>query len=198
MIMKIDPELLKQLDPRKSYLPKTPLPEGEETGSASRLHGHLPPPSDRTALAMLEPDSKLDSLPTDELREELHRRQRNAGRLQAEREKLIANIAALDAEIERLLGTRASSRVAPPRDPDAPREPARLVTPRPKNSLKLADAIAAAVEPGTVVTPTEVAELVKKDGYITTSKTFAQSVSATLAKHGGFSRVGRGQYKRLT
>ena len=197
MILKVDPELLKQLDPRKSYLPKTPMPEGEETGSASRVNGHPPPRSDGTDVATRDGSSKLDSLSTDELREELRRRQTSVGHLLAKREKLIADIAVLDAEIGRLLGTGASSRVAPPRDPDAPRRPARLVAPRPKNSLKLADAIAAAVKPGAVVRPEEVADLVKKDGYVTTSKTFAQFVAGTLAKHKRFKRVRRGQYERV-
>ena len=69
--------------------------------------------------------------------------------------------------------------------------------PRPKNTVTLSIAIAMAVEPGTVVTPAGVADLVKKNGYITTSETFAQSVAGALSKHTGFTRVGRGKYERV-
>ena len=41
--MQVDPEFLRELDPRKSYLPVTRPPEDEETGGVSRVAHHFLP-----------------------------------------------------------------------------------------------------------------------------------------------------------
>jgi hypothetical protein len=52
-------------------------------------------------------------------------------------------------------------------------------------------------EPRAVVAPVEPAELVRRNGYVSTSKTFVQAVSLALAEHPQFKRVGRGRYEGL-
>jgi hypothetical protein len=212
MIMK--PEFLRELDPRVSYLPSsTPRgPEGEETGAAlSRLSIHPPPHSSRTPFAMLNSNpSNLASLSIEDLRRELERRERSVVQLQAKRERIVQELAAIDAEIAALGGPSGrhpgayggaagagSSGSSGSDDPSRPRSPVRVVTPRPKNTLSLTDALTAAFEPGTIVTPAEAAAIVRKDGYLTNSRTFNQTVTVALSKHPRFKRVGRGQYECL-
>jgi hypothetical protein len=122
--------------------------------------------------------------------------------MKARRERLVQELAALDAEIATLEG--AIGRVVGVSDgpagssAGAERKSARLVGPRPRNSLNLPDAIAAAVEAGQQVSPSEAADLVLKGGYVTTSKSFRQQVAVALGKHPGFKRVERGKYERLS
>jgi hypothetical protein len=131
-----------------------------------------------------------------DLRQELERRERELQGLVAKRGKLSAELAALDEQIRELEGhsepRRGNGR------PAARGGPAKLVLPRPKNSVSLTDAIAMAVEPGVTVTPTEVAKLVLANGYETTAAKFAMVVANALNKHEGFRRIGRGQYERCS
>jgi hypothetical protein len=146
----------------------------------------------------------LSSLSTQQLRQELERRANSLLQMKARRERLVHELAALDAEIATLEGAIGRSIAISGEDIRAgaassgERKSARLIGPRPKNSLNLPDAIAAAVEPGQQVSPIEAADLVLKGGYVTTSKSFRQQVAVALGKHAGFKRVERGKYERLS
>jgi hypothetical protein len=136
----------------------------------------------------------LSKLSSADLRREIERRERELHALIAKRDKLAAELAALDAQIRELEGHSEPSRTRG--RPAARGRHAKLVLPRPKNSISLTDAIAMAVEPGATVTPTEVANLVLANGYQTAAAKFAMGVANALNKNKGFKRVGREQYQR--
>jgi hypothetical protein len=153
----------------------------------------------------------LKSASTAELRRELERRQKAAGRIAARRDQLARKLAQLDAELADLGGSPSARRGRKPgrkpgrrpgRKPG--RKPGRRPgasagsRKRPKNVLTLPDAIAAAMDKGAVISPAEAAGLVKSNGYKTTSKTFNISVSQALTKDKRFKRVGRGQYEKVS
>ena len=131
----------------------------------------------------------LKSLSTQDLQKELARRQKGASKLMARRAKLLKEIEAIDAELEFLGDAGATKgsrgRVGAPRGKRA------------RNKMSLPDAIAAAMEMRAVVSPKEAAELVRANGFKTTSKNFNMMVSNALAKDKRFKRIGRGQYERI-
>jgi hypothetical protein len=117
-------------------------------------------------------------------------------RIRAEMDAIVARLADL-GEVVPARGSAAGSRSV--RGTRASGPPAsRTPGARGRNTQSLAEAIAQAVEARTIVTPAEAADRVRHNGYVTSSKTFNQSVSLTLSKHIGFRRVGRGRYERLT
>jgi hypothetical protein len=61
----------------------------------------------------------------------------------------------------------------------------------------LRQAIGDAVEPRALVTPAELAELLKRNGYVTRAANFGMLVANALAKDGRFRRLGRGSYERI-
>lgn len=129
----------------------------------------------------------LKSLSTAELQRELQRREKNAGKLLARREALVKELEAVEQELSFYEGSndrRSSAGVNPVRR-------------RAKNSMTLPDAICGAMEVRAVVSPKEAAELVRANGFKTTSKNFNMMVSNALAKDERFKRVGRGQYERI-
>ncbi len=178
--MRIAPEVLRDLDPRKSY------DRGAWTGIRDGLgpDGAVGTPRHRIPM-------NLSSLSTKELRLELERRANALVQMKARRDRLSQELAALDTEIAALEGTFGGGGAG------GARKPARLIGPKPRNSLTLPDAVAAAVEAGKVVSPTEVADLVLKGGYLTTAKNFRQAVTIALSRHAGFKRVDRGRYERI-
>jgi hypothetical protein len=198
--MRVDPSVLHRLDPRKSYDrgPWTAAGGGAGITNAATHSLPLEPDSIREPIAVTTSRPDLASLTTEDLQRELLRRRQALGRLQARREKLAAELAALDAEIA-ALGERGNGHVAPPAPivPGGPRKPARMIIPRQKNSVSLAAAMAMAVEPGATVSPTELAGLVKENGYVTTARKFAQVVAQALAKDKHFRRIERGRYERV-
>jgi len=135
----------------------------------------------------------ITNLSTADLRRELDRRERAADKLQAKRDKLAKEIAGIEADLAALGAKtgRRGKRGTPSRGTSAgPRR-------RAKNEMTLPDTIAAAMEVRAVVSPKEAAELVKKNGFKTTSKNFGMMVANALAKDARFKRVGRGQYERV-
>jgi len=138
----------------------------------------------------------LKSLSTSELRRELERREKNASKLQAKRDKLLQELNALDAELASLGGARGRSRGRSSTGRAGPRASATGRR-RARNEMSLPDAIAHAMEVRAVVSPQEAAELVKKNGFKTTSKNFNMMVSNALSKDKRFRRVARGQYERI-
>jgi hypothetical protein len=124
---------------------------------------------------------------TVELQAELKRRERNAKRLVAKRNGLLMQVAEIDAELAAL-------------GKSIPRQLVQGVRPvrhRARNDISLPDAIAAAMEIRARATPKEAAELVRGNGYKTTSKSFNMMVSNAMAKDQRFKRISRGQYERI-
>ncbi|MGQ0551701.1 MAG: hypothetical protein ACT4PU_00605 [Planctomycetota bacterium] len=161
----------------------------------------------------------LRSLSVADLRRELARRERGAAVLSQKRAKLAASLATLDAELSDL-GVTASSAPrrgrpagsknrrgskAPGRKPG--RKPGRATgrkigrpagsVSRGKNKATLADSLAAAIRPGTTVSPSEALQRVKAAGYKTNSSAFRVTVTQTLIKDSRFKRTGQGQYLRV-
>ena len=136
--------------------------------------------------ASLEPaPGDLAHHSTDHLRRELERRDRSTDQLRARREVVASQLAAIEAELELISPAKDAARRGILRG-------ARAV-----NACSLPEALAGAVEPGTVVSPAEAVELVREAGYVSNARTFGQVVAAALARHAGFVRVDRGQYRRL-
>jgi hypothetical protein len=159
----------------------------------------------------------LTQLTTDEILAELDRRDRRARQLVARQEKLQAELQDVDralADIGESLpalaaaATRAQARgqggrgrdVAPGEAPDDAAEearPRRRRGPRARNTVSLGDAIAQAVEVRARITPSEAAELVLSNGYVSTAGNFQMTVANTLAKDERFQRISRGVYERV-
>jgi vacuolar-type H+-ATPase subunit D/Vma8 len=117
----------------------------------------------------------LTGLSVAELQAELSRRQRGASALTRKREKLLAKLAEVEAQIDALGGMLGGGRR------------------RPKNEMNLVDALAKALD-GKTMSVTDVAQAVQRQGYRTTSPSFRTIVNQTLINSGKFKRVGRGQY----
>lgn len=134
----------------------------------------------------------LKGIPTSDLAAELERREKNKDALRKRREKLLQEIAFIDAQLGesspvgngRAPGRRRAANGGGPRK-------------RARNEISLADALAQAMEVRAVVTPAEAAALVMQNGYQTSSKRFNMMVSNTLAKDERFRRVERGRYERI-
>jgi len=122
----------------------------------------------------------LDGLSIVELQRELRKRERISSRkidkLVAKREKLMEQVMALDAEIAKNGGRGRAG-----------------VRRRPRNDKNLADALVDTLK-STVMSVTEVAEAVQRNGYMTTSPNFRTIVNQTLLKDKRFKRTGRGKY----
>lgn len=129
--------------------------------------------------------SDLTQISTSELTAEIRRRERRLQSLRLKRESMLTRLADLDAEItsqERGLGQ--AGQVARKRG----------VVRRPRNKLRLVDALEKALD-GRTMSVTEVADFVQREGYRTTSPNFRTIVNQTLIGYKTrFKRVSRGQY----
>ena len=127
----------------------------------------------------------LNALSTDDLHAELKRREKSAHKLAARREKLLDEVAKIDAELESF-GYEAVS---------APgRRRAGGGRKRPRNDMNLVDTLAKAMK-GKTMGVTEAAEAAEKLGYRSSSANFRNIVNQTLIKHTDrFKKVSRGQY----
>ncbi len=130
----------------------------------------------------------LTKITTAELQQELARREKSVSKLESRRDKLRQELTQVENEIAALRGGKRG----PGRPAGAP-----TVRRRAKNAVSLPDAIAAAMEVGAIVSPKEASELVRSNGYKTTSANFNMMVSNALAKDKRFKRLGRGQYERM-
>jgi hypothetical protein len=135
--------------------------------------------------------SPLAKFSMDQLLEEVDRRRTLAARLERERDRILEEMATIEAELA-AMGIAVGGA-----QPGVQRAPATTRQPRARNSVTLADAIAMAVEPGATVTPAEAMTLVLSNGFVTNSKTFNVQVTNALSKDRRFRRVGRGQYERI-
>jgi hypothetical protein len=134
----------------------------------------------------------LKTLDTTALKAELKRRERNAKSLLRKRDKLAQQL----AEVEKELGALGSTGTG--RGPGRPKGSGTGPRKRARNKVSLADALAQAMEVRAVVSPSEAAELVRENGYKSTSQHFGMMVSNALSKDKRFKRVSRGQYERVT
>jgi hypothetical protein len=146
-------------------------------------------------------ETDLARLSTDEIVAELRRREGRLSKLIEKRRSLAEELAELEREIRSIEDTPSTAGSAPRSAPhSAPRGrpgQVRHALPRPRNSLSLADAMAAEVETGETVGPGDLAKRVLRNGYQTTAKNFTLLVNGTLRKDPRFERVGRGAYRRL-
>jgi hypothetical protein len=141
--------------------------------------------------------TSLLSLSTDEILAELDRRERRLRQLQARQAALQAELAELDSQLAEV-GRRLAEQGQEDGEPaeEAPR-PRRHSGPRARNEISLADAIAQSVEIRALITPSEAAELVRSNGYLTNARNFAMTVATALSKDSRFRRVERGVYERI-
>ena len=143
----------------------------------------------------------IATMSTADLQAELARRQSQAGKLQAKRDKLLADLAALDKELA-VFGVTGGPMPTGKRGPGRPKGSGKRTGkgsrgPMPKNDITLPDAIAAAMEVRAVVSPKEAAAMVLANGYKSNAANFGMLVSNALAKDPRFKRLGRGQYERV-
>ena len=131
----------------------------------------------------------FQTLSTEELQAELNRRQGSTGRLQAKRDQLAQQIADIDAEL-RALGHEPRRMLTQPLASNGRR--------RAHNDVSLPDAIAKATEIGATASPSEMAKMVKDNGYKSHARNFNMMVSNAMAKDRRFKRLGRGQYERIS
>ena len=119
----------------------------------------------------------LRNLSIRDLHAEIRRRERAAGGLLRRREKLLAKLAQLDAQISKqglsVPGTGGT---------------------RPRNSMNLVEALTKVLK-GKTLSVTEAAEAVQEAGYRTSAANFRTIVNQALIKNSKvFKKVGRGQY----
>ncbi len=130
---------------------------------------------------------RVGKLATKDLEAELARREKEAQKLARKREKLIDEVAAIDAELDEL----GFSGVSGGRGTGTKRGGSRK---RPKNDTPLPDVLAKVLK-GKTMGVTEIAEAAEKAGYKSSSANFRNIVNQTLLKHPKlFKKVGRGQY----
>ena len=141
--------------------------------------------------------ASLKRMSVADLRRELDRREKGAGKLQKQHAKLAKRLAEIDAELADM-GVDVPKR----RGRKPGRMPGRRGPGRPrggrasKGGMTLMQAIEKGVPMGKTVSPAEAAEAAKRAGYKTSSKTFGVQVATALAKAGSFKKQGRGQYTR--
>jgi hypothetical protein len=125
--------------------------------------------------------SALSKLTIHDLQREISSRQRSVATLERRRERLVKQLAEVDAEIAARGGLAGWSRGG------------KTGRTRAKNEAPLLDALKEVLK-GKTMGVSEVAEAVQKAGYKTTSPNFRTIVNQTLLKKKHFKRVGRGQY----
>ncbi|HMN40526.1 MAG TPA: hypothetical protein PKE29_06735 [Phycisphaerales bacterium] len=122
---------------------------------------------------------KLGGLSVADLRRELANRERRVGGLLRKRERLLAKVRTLDAQIAEHGGSVRAGGLA--------------IRRRPKNEMNLVEALSKVLA-NKVMSVTEVSQAVQDFGYKTTSPSFRTIVNQTLINSGKFKRVERGKY----
>jgi septal ring factor EnvC (AmiA/AmiB activator) len=151
----------------------------------------------------------LKSLPTSALRAELARREKGAAKLAKKRDAVARVLAAFEAQLADLGVPGGKRRGRPPGSKNKKRRGKRLGRPPGsknkrkagrklhKNKQSLGAALAAAVRPGTIVSPAEAAKRVRAQGYKTIATNFGKVVTLRLRVHKQFKHRSRGQYERV-
>ncbi len=121
--------------------------------------------------------SDLTDMSITALQSEIKRREKHAKSLAKRREKLVRQLAEIDAELAELGGMPGGGKGGR----------------RPRNESNLPDALADVLYQNEM-SVTEAADAVRAAGYITTSPNFRTIVNQALIRDGRFKRVGRGLY----
>lgn len=137
--------------------------------------------SDKSEAAPARRRSSLSGLSVADLHREIARRKRKAMTLQRKRDRLMAKVAALDAQLSEF-GMGGGGGVAS----GGGRK-------RFRNEKNLVEALQEVLK-GKTMGVSEVSDAVQKAGYRTSSPSFRTIVNQALIASGKFSRVGRGQY----
>lgn len=139
----------------------------------------------------------LANIPTTKLRAELDRRSQELGRLEQQRDRLIAELHSIDSTLADFgiampNGFSMGRKRGPGRPPG---RPAMLGTRRrPRNATNLVDALAQTLK-GKTMGVSEVSDAVQKNGYQTTSPNFRTIVNQALISNPKvFKKIARGQY----
>ncbi len=134
----------------------------------------------------------LSSVSIATLQAEIARRTSKAGGMLRKRDRLLNQLAKVEAKllvagIEFDAPAAAAGRGRPSGGGDAG------VRRRPRNEMNLVDALAKVLD-GKTMSVTDAAEAVQKAGYKSSSKTFRTIVNQTLIKSNRFKKIERGQY----
>jgi hypothetical protein len=121
----------------------------------------------------------IAGLTVSDLRRELIRRERTVGGLVRRRERLIAKVRDIEAQIMEHGGAARGGGLA--------------LRKRPKNDMNLVQALSKVLT-DKVMSVTDVSQAVQDAGYKTTSPSFRTIVNQTLINSGKFKRVERGKY----
>ncbi len=120
----------------------------------------------------------INTMSIAELQAELQRRERGIRKLERRRERLLDELATVDAELG-AVGALSSS---------------GSIRRRPRNEMNLVDSLAAVLDNKTM-SVTEVTQEVQKAGYMTTAANFRTIVNQALIREKKvFKKVARGQY----
>ncbi|GJM18299.1 MAG: hypothetical protein DHS20C14_05120 [Phycisphaeraceae bacterium] len=136
----------------------------------------------KTTKATTKRGQKLGSVSTDALATELRRRQKDLGRLEAKRDKLAAQLAEVEREINAVGGAGGFGTTA-----------RGSIRRRPRNDTNLADALVAVLK-GKTMGVSEVADAVLAAGYRTSAANFRTIVNQTLLRDKRIKKISRGQY----
>ena len=113
-----------------------------------------------------------------ELQAELNRREKGIRKLERRREKLLAELASIDADLAAVGALSAAGGVRR----------------RPRNEMNLVDSLAKVLD-GKTMSVTEVTGEVQKAGYLTTAANFRTIVNQALIRENKrFKKVSRGKY----
>lgn len=113
-----------------------------------------------------------------DLQAELNRREKGIRKLERRREKLLAELAGIDADLAAVGALSAAGGVRR----------------RPRNEMNLVDSLAAVLD-GKTMSVTEVTGEVQKAGYLTTAANFRTIVNQALIRENKrFKKVSRGRY----
>ncbi len=132
--------------------------------------------------------ASLQRVSTDVLMREVARRERQAGKLAEERERLLARIEEIDAELSALGDAPIAARTM-----RVSKKRGGKRGPRPKNSMTLEEAIVKTLN-GKTMGVTEIAQAVLKSGYKTNAENFRTMVNQTLLRSDRIKKVARGKY----
>ncbi|MGV6815124.1 MAG: hypothetical protein ACWA5W_08970 [Phycisphaerales bacterium] len=120
----------------------------------------------------------LDAMSLAELQAELNRREKGIRKLERRREKLLAELASIDADLAAVGALSATGGVRR----------------RPRNEMNLVDSLAKVLD-GKTMSVTEVTGEVQKAGYLTTAANFRTIVNQALIRENKrFKKVSRGKY----
>lgn len=124
--------------------------------------------------------AKLSTMSIEAMLAEIRRRKNSTRKLEAKRAKLLKQLQKIEAEIAaaggELTGRKASGK-------------------RAKNTMSLSDAMVKVMSTDKSMSVSQIADGVKKIGYVSNSSTFNTIIYQTLAREAKlFKKVARGQY----